>query len=283
MAIDVDLKQLRYFVAVVDSGSFSAGARRAFVTQPTLSIAIARLEASIGSKLLDRRPRGIGLTPAGRELLARARTILREVETLPHAVRQSRTKRPLRIGVLPTLPPSLVVETLGRLAAFDPSTPVGLEDATDDVLIRRLASGRYDAVLTALGKPAAGHRQHQLTEDALALAFERARRPRGVVTPHVLDGAPLIVRTHCEHLQAATRILETLGVRPRLIARTSSDQHALALVSAGLGACLMPDSHRSDRVVFVRPQSVDFVRRLGLEWIKGAAGGVFEEFASGAS
>jgi DNA-binding transcriptional LysR family regulator len=280
MTIDLDLKQLRYFVAVVDSGSFSAGARRAFVTQPTLSIAIARLEVSVGSKLLDRRPRGIGLTPAGREFLERARAILRDVETLPNAIRGSRAKRPVRIGVLPTLPPSLVVETLGRLAAFDPSMSATLEDAPDGVLIRRLASGRYDALLTALGEPAAGHRQHQFAQDALALAFERARRPRGVVTPHVLDGEPLIVRTHCEHLQAASRILETLGVRPRLIARTSSDQHALALVVAGVGACLMPDSHRVDRVVFVRPQGVDFVRRLGLEWIKGAADGVFDTFAS---
>jgi DNA-binding transcriptional LysR family regulator len=73
----MDLKQIRYLVAVADAGSFSAGARRAFVTQPILSAAIAALETELGSKLFERGARGVAPTQEGSRILDRARAILR--------------------------------------------------------------------------------------------------------------------------------------------------------------------------------------------------------------
>jgi DNA-binding transcriptional LysR family regulator len=99
------------------------------------------------------------------------------------------------------------------------------------------------------------------------LAFARGARPRGPITPRVVDARPLIVRSHCEFLEAASRILDDWHVRPQVIARTDSDARALAMVAAGLGACLMPDSFQHDGVVFARPDGVNLPRRLGLEWI----------------
>jgi LysR family hydrogen peroxide-inducible transcriptional activator len=265
----MNLKQIRYFCAVAEAGSFTAGARRAFVTQPTLSAAIAALERELGEPLFDRRARGVRLTPAGERRLAAARAVLREVEALRAAPAPS-TRKPRRLGLLPTLPPTFAAATLAHLQALDPAQPWIAEDAALAPLRQRLAAGRYDAILCVLDTPARGHRQRELTRDAQALAVPRGTRGGGHVTPEILQGRPLVVRTHCEALHAASRILDDWRVKPRVVARTDSDARALALVAAGVGVCLMPDSLRHDDVVFLRPDGVHLPRRLGLEWIDRA-------------
>jgi DNA-binding transcriptional LysR family regulator len=275
----MDLRQVRYLVAVADAGSFSAGAKRAFITQPTLSVAIATLEAELGVRLFDRRARGAALTPEGARVLAHARAILREAATMKATGRHTAVQKPLRLGLLPTLPASLVASTLSRLSSLDPDQPWRAEDAPLDALRQRLASGRYDAIVTRLGKLERGRRQVLLAEDWQALAFANGARPRGPLTPRVLDGRPLIVRGHCEFLEAASRILDDWQVRPLIVARTDSDTRALAMVAAGLGACLIPDSFRHDGVVFARPDGLNLSRRLGLEWIRGAGTGWLDRWA----
>jgi LysR family hydrogen peroxide-inducible transcriptional activator len=88
-----------------------------------------------------------------------------------------------------------------------------------------------------------------------------------------LAGQPLIVRVHCEQLQSASRILDAWKVRPHVVAQTDSDARALAMVAAGLGFCLMPDSFEHPEVRMLRPEGVDLPRRLGFEWVKGGGDG----------
>lgn len=272
----MDLKQIRYFVAVADAGSFSAGARRAYVTQPTLSGAIAALEKELGYRLFERRARGVSLTANGSRVLAHARGVLRESELMKAAGAEAPAERPARIGLLPTLPPKLVTDLLHLLEGAHPGRPVIVEEAPFAVLTQRLANGRFDAILTSLDRPKPGHRQIEMHSDSLALAVPKDMNSRRRITPRFLHGRPLIVRVHCEQLQASSRILDHWGVRPLVIARTGSDAHASAMVAAGLGACLMPDSLRHPDIAFLKPEGVRLTRTLGLEWTKGAAAGLFE-------
>jgi len=106
-----------------------------------------------------------------------------------------------------------------------------------------------------------------------ALAVSARAFPRGPVSPEILAGQPLIVRVHCEQLQSASRILDAWKVRPKVVAQTDSDARALAMVAAGLGFCLMPDSFEHPEVRMLRPEGVDLPRRLGFEWVKGGADG----------
>lgn len=269
----MDLKQIRYFIAVADAGSFSAGARRAFVTQPTLSAAVGALERELGFALFERQARGISLTARGLDALETARSILRETEQLKAYSRDRQPGKPLRIGLLPTLPPELVAATLARLGGLDPAKEWQMEDAPLAKLRQRLANGRYDVVLTNLATPERGHRQYELATDRQALAVSSRAYPRGRISPEILSGQPLIVRVHCEQLQAASRILDEWKVQPRVIARTDSDSRALAMVAAGLGFCLIPDSFVHREVRLLRPDGVNLERRLGLEWVKNAADG----------
>jgi LysR family hydrogen peroxide-inducible transcriptional activator len=269
----MDLRQIRYFVAVADAGSFVGGAKRAFVTQPTLSAAIAAFEAELGFALLERQARGVVLTEKGRSVLETARTILRETERLKAISRGQQTVKPLKMGVLPTVLPELVANTLSRFQTFDPARGWQSEDAPLVKLRQRLTSGRYDVIMTSLGALERGHRQFELAADAQALAVSAQRYGRGRVTPAVLSGQPLIVRVHCEQLQSASRILDEWKVQPKIVARTDSDSRALAMVAAGLGFCLIPDSFRHSGVRLLRPEGVNLPRRIGLEWIKGTADG----------
>lgn len=269
----MDFKQIRYFVSVAEAGSFSAGARRAFVTQPTLSAAIAALEAELGFALLERHARGVRLTPRGEEVLETARSILRQAEQLKAASCGKPPGRPLRLGILPTISPAFVAQCIARLRAIEPGRSWRTEDAALPKLQQRLANGRYDVVLTALGSAARGHRQSELAADRQALAVSARAFPRGPVSPEILAGQPLIVRVHCEQLQSASRILDAWKVRPRVVAQTDSDARALAMVAAGLGFCLMPDSFEHPEVRMLRPEGVDLPRRLGFEWVRGGGDG----------
>jgi DNA-binding transcriptional LysR family regulator len=116
---NVELRHLRYFVAVADAGSFTSAAERMFITQPTLSQQLRRLEDIIGTRLLNRRREGVQLTSAGAVLLETSRTILSLVD---HGVSCTRRaaglgRERLRVVVPPHLPEALAVETASRLMA----------------------------------------------------------------------------------------------------------------------------------------------------------------------
>jgi DNA-binding transcriptional LysR family regulator len=114
---NVELRHLRYFVAVAEAGSFTDAAERMFIAQPTLSQQLRRLEDIIGAQLLHRRREGVRLTMAGAVLLETSRTILSLVD---HGVSHTRQaaglgRQRLRVVVPPHLPDALAVETASRL------------------------------------------------------------------------------------------------------------------------------------------------------------------------
>lgn len=263
----MNLQQIRYLCAVADAGSFSGGAKRAYVSQPTLSAAISDLEVELGVRLFERRKRGVVLTAEGEPVLNHARAVLREIEQLKQANAEVPRRRLLRMGVLPTIPPDFVATVLRRLQTADPDQPWVLEDASTRLLDSRLEAGRYAVILTNLGsKPAADRQRCHLMEDRQVLQIPRKVAPLGKITPRFLDNYPLIVRTHCEHLQPASRILDQWHVKPRVVARTDDDARAIALVAAGIGACLMPSSFHHDSVATIKPVGVDLRRTIGMEW-----------------
>jgi LysR family hydrogen peroxide-inducible transcriptional activator len=107
---DIKLKDLRYLVAVADTGHFGKAAERCFVSQPTLSAQLKKLEDYLGVPLIERQPRGAILTPAGTEIVARARRI---IEASDEVVEIARTHKDplagrLRVAFLPTIGPYLL-------------------------------------------------------------------------------------------------------------------------------------------------------------------------------
>src|SRR5579862_7728596 len=146
----VELRHLRYFVAVADAGTFTHAAEQMFIAQPTLSQQIRRLEAMLGTPLLQRRREGVRLTRAGSVLLEESREVLRLVDDGVSRTRQTAgLERPrLRFVVPPSLPEDLVMSLASRLraAAHTAEVDVAWIEATLDgefspVLQRRAEAG----------------------------------------------------------------------------------------------------------------------------------------------
>ncbi|WP_407168568.1 LysR family transcriptional regulator [Bradyrhizobium sp. ORS 111] len=273
----MQIHQLRYLIAIAEAGSFSAAARRAFVTQPTLSAAIDSLEIELGRKLFERQARGVVPTAECARILEHARSVLREIENIKSLQSLTATRRPIRIGVLVSIPAALLSELLAPLKQMLADRPSRIEIAPLAKLRERLGTGRYDAIITNLRERTdRSYRQLEFTRDRQVLAFPKSTVAPVRPTPKILQLRPIIVRTHCEFLQRASRILDEWHVRPIVVTKTDSDSLALAMVAAGFGACLVPDSMRDSRVDFIKIDGVELERRIGIEWIKGAAGGLFD-------
>ncbi|MFD8816482.1 LysR family transcriptional regulator [Streptomyces sp. NPDC059627] len=145
----VELRHLRYFVAVAEAGTFTHAAERMYVAQPTLSQQIRRLEEFVGTPLLQRRRDGVRLTEAGAVLLEESRAVLSLVD---HGV--SRTRRAaglgragLRFAVQPQLPPALAAETVSRLRSAAPEIDVTWSEAPLDADFSAVLQRRSDAAL----------------------------------------------------------------------------------------------------------------------------------------
>ena len=146
------LRQLQYAVAVADALSFVGAAHACHVSQPSLSAQIALLEDALDTRLFERDRRRVLVTAAGRELIERARVVLKEADDLRTLARRAADPLAgtLRIGVIPTISPYLLPRVRTALRkAYPRLTVMWLEEKTDE-LVRRLEAGRVDAAILAL-------------------------------------------------------------------------------------------------------------------------------------
>lgn len=148
----MNLRDLKYLVALADHKHFGRAAASCFVSQPTLSTQIRKLEEELGLPLVERAPRKVMLTPAGQEAAARARVIVSEVEQLKEAAQRSRDPEAgtVRLGIFPTLGPYLLPHVIPRIRERFPELELLLVEEKSDVLLDRLREGKLDAALLAL-------------------------------------------------------------------------------------------------------------------------------------
>ncbi len=150
----MELRHLRYFLAVADEGSFTNAAARLHVTQPSLSQQIRQLERMLGAELLLRAKgrRGVGLTDVGRVLEKEARGVLEHVDRSMLLVDRAVARRPslLRVGVPPWMPPSFVADIADQMVRRLPEVECELEAATSADTLRHLVEGDVDLGLVRL-------------------------------------------------------------------------------------------------------------------------------------
>jgi len=156
--LNVSLRQLRYFVALAETASFSKAARRVGVGQSTLSGAIQEMETELGVRLAERSGRRFELTAEGALLAARAAEILAEVEDLPALL--ARAGRPLtsrlRLGVIPSVAPFLLPRALPSIRGAFPELAISVREGLSRSLIADIRTGELDAAIIALPFSAGG-------------------------------------------------------------------------------------------------------------------------------
>jgi LysR family hydrogen peroxide-inducible transcriptional activator len=166
------LRQLQYAVAVAESLSFRKAAEACHVSQPSLSAQLAQLEATLGVRLFERDRRRVLVTAAGKEVVERARRVLREADELVTAARLvgDPLAGTLRIGVIPTISPYLLPSATPALrSAYPRLATVWVEDKTE-TLIHSLDAGTLDAALLALEAEIGDVEHEVLANDPFVLA-----------------------------------------------------------------------------------------------------------------
>jgi DNA-binding transcriptional LysR family regulator len=246
-----DLGHLRAFIAVAEELSFTRAAQRLQMTQPPLSRSIRRLERDVGVALFERTSRKVALTPAGRALLAHARSAVFHLDRGVSAARRAArdATRTLRIGFTSTLARRLVPQTARRFAEQQPEVALELMEATPAALRAELASGGLDVAVLYSVDPrwyeADGFAVERLgTEPACAVLpadHELARRPS--VALRMLANEPWIVMADSNGIdvqQAFEDLRRLVGTELHVAQEATSIHVILGLVAAGVGVSLLP-------------------------------------------
>jgi LysR family hydrogen peroxide-inducible transcriptional activator len=241
----MNLRDLEYLVAVADHRHFGRAAESCYVSQPTLSAQIKKLENHLGVELIERNPRHIMLTPAGEQIVERARWMLRESDAIRDIARRTRDPESgsLRLGVFPTLGPYLLPHVVGAVRRRFPRLELLLvEDKTEDVLAR-LRDGRLDVGVLALPVDDPGLASTTLFSEDFVLAVPRDHRlaTSTTVTTSVLAGESVLLLEdgHCLRDQALS-VCQLAGATERRGFRATSLETLRQMVAAGVGMTLLP-------------------------------------------
>lgn len=265
----LDRYLLRYFLAVVDQGNFSRAAAHCNVSQPTLSVGIAKLERTLDSPLFIRSSQRVELTHAGARFLIHARRIEREFNHAMQAMTGGIGEQTnLRLGILSSVPASIIADCIAQTRPTD-SYRFELLFGSERELNSHLAKGRIDLALTLVGRGGDRFMERAIMTEGyrLALSADHALAGERDIAPERLAQEVMIVRRHCEALSDTSRFFTERGVRPHFALRSTNDELVLQMVAAGLGLTVMPSCYRTPGVA--RPSLSGFAAQRTIGWAAG--------------
>jgi LysR family hydrogen peroxide-inducible transcriptional activator len=276
---DLTFRQLEYLVALADTLGFHRAAERTHVSQPALSAQIQQAEAVLGVQLFERNRKRVLLTPAGAEVVDRARRVLREAEDLLAAARQWQDpfQGNWRLGLIPTIAPYLLPEVLPGIHRAHPALRLLLREERTPVLVQELQAGALEAAVLA-DVPDLGELDRAfLAEDPFLLAappgHPLARKRKVALADLEHERLLLLEDGHCLRGQALAFCAQA-GVREADF-RASSLATLVQMVATGQGVTLLPSLcaplERSRADLALRPfTSPGPGRRLVLAWRRGS-------------
>ncbi len=271
------LQELRYLVALADTGHFGQAAEACFVSQSTLSTGLKKLEDYLGTVLFDRSLKRITPTPIGREIVESARLILQEAERIRELARcaQDPMDRTVQVGIIPTLGPYYLPHALMRVREAYPRLRLLLREVMTPQLLAQLHEGRLDAGLLALPIEEEGLTLVPLFTEpflaALPAGHRLAKKARVGLQELGRENLLLLEEGHCLRDQA----LEVCGLDGLAgeEVRATSLETLRQMVGMGIGVTLMPrlacpaDPRAVQDGVAVRPLAAPGARRtIALAW-----------------
>lgn len=245
----MNLRDLRYLVAVAEHRHFGRAAEACFVSQPTLSTQLKKLEETLGVMLIERTNRRVMLSPEGEQIVAQAQRILSEVNTLLALSEQLQDPLggELRVGIIPTIAPYLLPQILGPIREAFPNLQLQLTEGQTSHITRLLKRGDLDAILLAIPIPDLQDdniEEFELYAEPfyLAVGEHHAKAECQAVTPEDLDGESVLLLEdgHCLRDQALAVCHAHRGVESKSYSATSLET-LRQLVGAGMGVTLMPE------------------------------------------
>ena len=242
----MEIRQLRAFVAIAESGTFTAGALRVHVTQAAISMQIRQLENELGAKVFVRAPRHVILTEAGEQLLRRARHILREHDAALDEIAElaGAERGRLRIGsasamVLTDRLPAILKE----LRAQHPGAEISVTSGTSEVLVDQILAGDIDMAFVSLPVDVRGIKTERLSEDQLvAIASPRHKLAKQrTISAYTLAGERLILGERGGNTRRLIdQFFAQAGVTLHVAMELSRQQAIRRMVEADMGVGIVP-------------------------------------------
>jgi DNA-binding transcriptional LysR family regulator len=282
----MEIRQLKHFLAIVETGSFTNGAERAAISQPALSSSISKLEEELGVRLLDRCRAQIVPTVAGAKLVERANSLLLIYDALKSEVRDATGHRPLRIGVLNSLSSRPISQLLNRFHQSYPKVSFEIFDGSEAELTKRAIDKRLDVIIsTAQEDSPARLESKALFAEQLMLALPHQHRlvNRKHVTLGDLSSESFIERSCCVGYKAAAKALAEHGVKTRVVYRTDQEDRALSLVATGMGVTLVPELFCHHMVCKRLLSDFEYRRIISVQWNTDVKHDFINEFVIAAS
>jgi LysR family hydrogen peroxide-inducible transcriptional activator len=279
---DIKLKDLRYLVAVADSGHFGQAAERCFISQPTLSAQLKKLEEYLGVQLIERQPRGATLTQAGEQIVARARLILSasdEVITIAQTFRDPLSGR-LKVAMIPTVGPYVLPQVAPAVHKQMPRLDLLLFEFQTAAMLEKIQTGEVDVGILALPVEIEGLASRKLYDEDFNVALpeqHRLARQTSVRLSDLADETLLLLdEGHCLRDQAL-EVCSRVSLHERQDFRATSLETLRQMVAAGAGVTLMPElasggAYGNARGVAIRPLVRPTPhRQIGAVWRKSTA------------
>jgi len=280
----MNLRDLRYLVALADERHFGKAADRCFVSQPTLSAQIRKLEEYLGVPLVERQPKRVSLTPAGEKIVERARRLLQEADAIVELAKTDRDPLAgtLKLALIPTVGPYLLPHVVRRLKRALPRLKLLLYEFQTAPLLEKLRAGDVDMGILALPVPLDGLAGAPLYDEPFRLAVPAAHplADRESVSLQDLQGETLLLLEdgHCLRDQAL-EVCSHVGVHEAQDYRATSLETLRQMVASGHGVTLLPDLASASPVgtarglrikPFVKPVPA---RTIGAVWRKSTTRG----------
>lgn len=278
----MNLRDLRYLVALAELRHFGRAAEACHVSQPTLSTQIRKLEEELGVSLVERAPRKVMLTPAGRDMAERARRVLAEIGQMKEAARRSRDPEAgtVRLGIFPTLGPYLLPHVVPRLRERFPRLELLLVEEKSPLLLERLHEGKLDAALLALPLHDETLHVEFLFEEPFLLAVPVQHRLGGARALGMADLADerllLLEDGHCLRDQALD-VCRLTGASEKSEFQATSLETLRQMVAAHVGVTLLPvlsvkpPVARSEEIRLVPFRDPAPSRRIAMAWRRSSA------------
>lgn len=254
----MDIRSLRYFIAVFEERSLSGAAKRCFVAQPSISTTLAQLEEDLGTKLFVRHSKGVTPTDSGSQLYPHACKMVADMNAMRGMFSDSSTPLELSISLAPFLSGALISQVIKKLLDDIPGLTLSLVDESEQADLR-FTCNSYTSDTDVF---------YPLWEDNYVIAMPvghwLAEFP--AISIKQIDKLPFISRRPCDIQESWNYLMQKQGLQVDTRAQVKTEEYALDLVAAGLGISLIPEhSARSRADIVLRSVSdVTLKRVVGL-------------------
>ncbi|OYY95343.1 MAG: DNA-binding transcriptional regulator OxyR [Hydrogenophilales bacterium 28-61-23] len=275
------LQELRYLVALADTGHFGQAAEACFVSQSTLSTGLKKLEDFLGVIVFDRSLKRVTPTPIGREIVESARRIVEETTRIRELASYAKDpmERTLHLGVIPTLGPYYLPHVLTRVREAHPKLRLLLREEMTPHMLAHLAEGKLDAGLLALPVDDPGLEVAPLFVEPFLAAVPAGHALAQASSVNIDElaaaGLLLLEEGHCLREQAL-EACHMQGIKSEEI-RATSLETLRQMVAMGLGVTLIPAlagagvNANGEQVVLKPISKPGAARTVGLVWRKRSA------------